>query len=56
MGILSKLFAPSRDQLINRANRELHKFHLGKYRNYQGALVHKKRADELFRQAASLKR
>jgi hypothetical protein len=56
MGILSKLFTPSYDRLVNQANRELHKFHLGKYKNYQGALVHKNRAGELFRQAAAMKK
>ncbi len=34
----------------------MHLFHLGKYRNYKGALVHKQRAQEFFRQAAQIKK
>ncbi len=53
--LMTKLFTPTADQLINQGNREMHKFHLGKYRNFDGALAHRKRAEELFEQARKLR-
>ena len=55
MQFLAVLLTPSYDQLINRANHELHMFHLGKYRNFDGAMVHKRRANELFARARQMK-
>ena len=53
--LMTKLLTPTADQLINQGNREMHKFHLGKYRNFTGALAHRKRAEALFQQARKLR-
>ncbi len=37
------------------ANREMHLFHLGKYRNFEQANKHRKRAQELYAQARKLR-
>ena len=54
--LLSKLPQPTADQLINQSNREMHKFHLGKYRNFKAASVHRDRAIELQRMAEALRK
>lgn len=54
--ILSRLLSPSYDQLINRANREMHTFHLLKYKDFPAANAHRQRAYELYRAADHMKR
>ncbi len=53
--ILVRIATPTYDQLVNQANREMHQFHLGKYRNFAAANKHRKRAQELFAQARQMK-
>ncbi len=53
---LERLMTPSYDSLVNRANHELHQFQILKYRNYEAALVHRRRSDELFRRAREMKK
>lgn len=43
------------DRLIDQAHRELHRFQLGKYRNFDHANKHRKRSQALFAEAAELK-
>lgn len=54
--LLLALLTPSYDQLVNRANREMHTFHLLKYKNFAAASVHRTRANTLLAHAAQMKR
>lgn len=56
MAALQRSSTPTVDRLLDQANRSMHKFHLGKVRNYKAALVYRRRAEELYRQAAALKK
>ena len=53
--MLTRAAEPSYDRLINQANREMHLFHLGKYRSYEAASKHRRLAQELYKQARELK-
>lgn len=53
--ILKRIMTPTPDQLIGMANREMHQFHLGKYRNFAAANKHRQRAHELYAQARAMK-
>lgn len=53
--MLARAATPTYDQLVNQANREMHRFHLGKYKNFSVAAKHRANAQALLRQAAAMK-
>lgn len=52
---IALVLTPTYDQLVNQATREMHQFHLLKYKNFDAASKHRKRAIALQAQARAMK-
>ena len=53
--MISRALTPTYDQLVNQSTREMHQFHLLKYKNFDAANKHRKRAIDLQAQARAMK-